>query len=295
MKFRKLILFLPLLFLFSCSQLGGGDKIATSGELMWKIEKEGLPGVSYLYGTIHLMPKDEFFMPKDAVEALKNSKALVLEADIDMSLKEQVALAQKMLLPSGKTYQDYMPKERYDALYSYLLDSVGIKESKIERYFKLKPFYLMGIVLAEHYGDVVMYEKEFTNIAKKNDIPLKELEGVDYQIDLVDSTGLSMVFTELDELSIVPDFEHLLDLYEKKDLDNIYLELMSELDTADVNDKLMEDLLFKRRNNEWILKIEKLVAEQPVFIAVGCGHLAGDYGIVKKLQDEGYTLTPMPF
>lgn len=294
MKVKKLILFLPFLLFLSCSH-HDGKKVATSGELMWKIEKEGLPGASYLYGTIHLMPADEFFMPQDAVDALKASKSLVLEADIDMSVKEQIALAKKMVMPAGKTYQDYMPKEIYDALYSYLLDSVGIKEARLERYFKLKPFYLLGIVLKENYQDVVMYEQEFSKLAQKNDIPLNELEGVEYQINLIDSTGLSMVFPTLDELSMIPDFEHLMELYKTKNLNSIYSELMSELDTTDVNDKLMEDLLFKRRNNEWIPKIEKLVADQPVFIAVGCGHLAGDYGIVNKLKQKGYTLTPMPF
>lgn len=295
MKIRKLILFVPLLFLFACSHSGGGKKVASSGELMWKIEKEGLPGVSYLFGTIHLMPKDDFFMPQDAVTALEASKALVLEVDVDMTVKEQVALAQKMLLSGGETYQDYMSEDDYKILRSYMLDTIGLKEAKVDRYLKIKPMFLMGVILTEYYEDVVMYEKEFSAIAKKKDIPLLEMEGVDYQLNLMDSIGLLMDFPTPDELTLVPDFEKLMKVYKTKNLNDIFQMAMSDIDPNDPDDVLMEDVLFRRRNNEWIPKIEKMVVEQPVFIAVGCGHLGGDYGIVKQLQAEGYTLTPMPF
>jgi uncharacterized protein YbaP (TraB family) len=47
------------------------------------------------------------------------------------------------------------------------------------------------------------------------------------------------------------------------------------------------------RNSRWIPLIQQSMQKHPIFIAVGSGHLGGPNGVVRLLQREGYTLTPI--
>lgn len=294
MKNIKSVFYILVLVFFASCSTKNKVSVANSGELMWKIEKEGLPGASYLYGTIHLMPDENFFIAEDAQKALSECESVTLEANVDMSIKEQMALAQTMMLPAGKEYTDYMSMRDYNQFRAYLMDTIGMKEGKVDRYMKIKPLFLMAVILTEYYDDVTMYEMEFIDMAKDQNKEILELEGAAYQMDLIDSIGLGMFFPEADDIQeIVPGFEKLLSAYLTKDLDNLYTTLMEDVDLTKEEDKLTMEYLFHRRNAEWIPKIEKIITKETSFIAVGCGHLAGETGVVARLKAEGYTLTPM--
>lgn len=47
---------------------------------------------------------------------------------------------------------------------------------------------------------------------------------------------------------------------------------------------------FFLRNQKWIPKIKDIIHHQSAFIAVGAGHLPGEYGLIDLLRKEGYTL-----
>ncbi len=55
-----------------------------------------------------------------------------------------------------------------------------------------------------------------------------------------------------------------------------------------------EQKLLVERNSIWMQKILN-IQEQTAVIAVGAGHLGGDYGLLNQLQQTGYTLTRAPF
>ncbi len=55
---------------------------------------------------------------------------------------------------------------------------------------------------------------------------------------------------------------------------------------------MVEDLLLEKRNLGWIDRLESQVAPgEHVLIAVGAGHLPGEVGILRLLEDKGYTVT----
>jgi uncharacterized protein YbaP (TraB family) len=56
----------------------------------------------------------------------------------------------------------------------------------------------------------------------------------------------------------------------------------------------MEDLLMVSRNRSWIPVITKAAEKGPVFVAFGALHLSGDQGVLNLLQQEGFTLEPLP-
>jgi uncharacterized protein YbaP (TraB family) len=110
-------------------------------QLLYRISGNGLKQDSYLFGTIHTMPKEDFEMPKKVMDALKSCGTIALEIDLNMSLSEKIELAKMTMLPNGGTLKDYMPDSSYTKLKSYCMDSLSWKESKFEQYSHMKPFF----------------------------------------------------------------------------------------------------------------------------------------------------------
>jgi uncharacterized protein YbaP (TraB family) len=54
-----------------------------------------------------------------------------------------------------------------------------------------------------------------------------------------------------------------------------------------------EDLLLVTRNKNWIPVMGEMMKTQPVFFAVGAGHLGGKNGVIALLRQEGYTVVPV--
>ncbi len=80
--------------------------ISSQAQLLYKIEGKDLQKPSYIYGTIHIMPKKQFVISESITTALKECETLVMEVDINMDLKTQIDVAQRSLLPDGKTIAD---------------------------------------------------------------------------------------------------------------------------------------------------------------------------------------------
>jgi hypothetical protein len=57
----------------------------------------------------------------------------------------------------------------------------------------------------------------------------------------------------------------------------------AEMSTA----SFMENFL-TQRNKNWIPVIEKLISSQKTFIAVGAGHLPGEFGVIELLRKKGF-------
>lgn len=243
---------------------------------------------SYLYGTIHLMPEKDFFIAQDALACLKSSSSLMLEVDMDMSIKDQLKLAQRMVLPKGKTMKDYMDASDYQKLYVYLSDSVGLGESKIESYMKIKPLFLMSIVFIEYYENIKVYEQEFTQIAKNNDLNLQALETIDEQLNIIEKMGLDMEMPVGDDINFIADYERLKSQYMAKDLEGLYTVIREEMDSEQSKYAHLEAQLLTDRNNNWIPVIDSLVNVESTFIAVGAAHLAGKEGLINLLREKGY-------
>jgi uncharacterized protein YbaP (TraB family) len=52
--------------------------------------------------------------------------------------------------------------------------------------------------------------------------------------------------------------------------------------------KLLDD-----RNMNWIVQMKNIMPETPTLFVVGAGHLPGKNGVLKLLENEGYTVEPI--
>jgi uncharacterized protein YbaP (TraB family) len=236
------------------------------------------------------MPKKQFVISESITTALKECDALVMEVDINMDFKTQIDAAQRSLLPYGKTIADITSAENAQKIRQFCIDSLHWKESKYVRMSRLTPFFLTSIILQDLIGKSKSFEVELNKLAEKNKMTTLGLETIQMQMDLVNDVPYEEQIKLLLEGLTTDNSEYntMLNCYLKQDLNKLG-ELMND---AELSPEFNANFLVKRNQN-WIPQISKMVQEKPIFIAVGAGHLPGEQGVLKLLQEAGYTVTPI--
>jgi uncharacterized protein YbaP (TraB family) len=274
---KKIVLLFILLASFSQAQL------------LYQISGNDLAQASYLYGTIHILPKEKFELSNSLKRAFEASKTIAMEVDLDMSGAEKIALAQKVLLPDGKTLKDFMAEQDYLQLKMYCIDSLKWSESKFERSSKLKPMFFSSILIQESMSDMASYEMEFNKMAKKKHKNTIGLETIEFQLGLFDQLPMQ---TQVDMLkqdykSDLKSFDTLLACYLKEDLETLGVLMAAE--TAAYPE--FNEILLVQRNKSWIAPMRAQMQKESTFFAVGAGHLSGPEGVIALLRANGYTVT----
>jgi len=259
--------------------------------LLWEVSGNGLAQKSYIFGTMHMMKKQDFFITDIMKEKLTGCQSFVTEVDMNIPLAQQLEIAKKMYLPEAKTVKDYVTEEEFRNFKTIVIDSMHLKESKFEKYIRLKPFFLSAILSQHVAGKVKAYEKELYKIAKNKGIPSDGLESFDFQFSLVDATPIeeqakSMVSEVLDFKKTQQLLADMVAAYKQQDLAKLYDYVMKSPDT---NSEFSENFIFKR-NQKWIPLIDEKIKKQSCFIAVGAAHLPGENGILHLLVQQGYTV-----
>jgi hypothetical protein len=96
-----------------------------------------------------------------------------------------------------------------------------------------------------------------------------------------------MILESLKELeSSKKKFAEMEELYLQQDLDR--LSELSKESSNYLNRSFLED-----RNLDWIPKIENMMKDKVVFVAVGAAHLAGQEGVIELLIKNGYHVLPV--
>lgn len=114
--------------------------------LLWEIRGEGLSRPSYVYGTIHLIPKDSFFITDVVKEAMGEADELVLEVPIaDMGIGDMMKMMQYMYLPQGESLDKLLSKQDYAYLDSFIqtLPQAGMQSVSMESLNHMQPMMSM--------------------------------------------------------------------------------------------------------------------------------------------------------
>ena len=262
--------------------------------LFWQIRHADIEKPSYLYGTIHVIGAEDFFLGENVQNTLSSADKLIMEIDFDEM--DMSALATAGLLPDGKSMRDYLSEEDYDVVAQMLSDSIGLSPMAFEgAYSRMKPLFLEQLVIYKFLGGNPMsYENEFNFIAEREGIESEGLESFEGQLAFLDQIPLDEQYADL--LYSIKNwgetrsqFQKMLDAYKAQDLN-----ALNRLIEVEMENPKMKELLLDRRNKEWIPKLSNSINEGNAFIAVGAGHLSGGYGLIQLLRHEGYEVWPYP-
>ncbi|RUO32580.1 TraB/GumN family protein [Aliidiomarina soli] len=259
--------------------------------LLWKVTGNDLDQPSYLFGTIHVICQDRFYMDERIEDAIASSEQLAKEIDISAP-GTMMRLQQLMVNPDGPYLEEHLNEDELATLDQYFLDNFGVGLAQVGA---LKPMALNSMLLmgAMPCADTESYEAFFAQRASELELPILELESVEFQMSLFDNIPQEEQVSWLlemvkDDQATTEQMESLIDAYLSEDLDTL-LALMEE----DPQFAEYAEVLLDERNQNWVAPIREMIHERSTFIAVGAGHLPGDMGVITLLQDAGYTVEPV--
>ena len=297
----------PLLALFAVAlalPALAQEKLETG--LLWRIDADDAPAPSYLFGTIHLIDAEDFLLSDSLMAALNRVDQVYFEIDpADMqNPMAMMPLIQSAMMSDGTTLKDLLDDEEYGRVDAHFSE-LGLPMMFLER---IKPMFL-SILASTDLSDmkgmmggggeaadskIKSYEMELSGIAEQLEKPVEGLETMAFQMSLFDSipyeAQAKMLLDAVDHPDTGEDaLTALTKVYVSGDVEAMYAMSMSE----DGGVAGYESMLLSNRNRNWVAPITASVAARPSLFAVGAGHLGGPEGVIKLLEAEGYTLTPI--
>lgn len=266
--------------------------------LLWEISGNGLGKPSYLYGTIHMICKDDASLGDSLVSAIERSDRVYFEVDMD-NLMEMVMAFKDFKMRNDTTLSDLLSKDDYEKVKEFMESkSTILPFSKLETY---KPMLVSSLLMESDAGceQAVAMEQLIMEQAKKSGKRIEGLETMSYQASIFDSIPYKLQAEQL--LKYVKDegdtkgnadkqFEEMTEAYKSQDI-----EKLGEFINEDDGLENYGDILLYNRNRNWVKKLKTIMPEKSVVVAVGAGHLAGDKGVIKLLRKEGYTVRPIKY
>lgn len=295
----KYLSFLITFFLLGSFEIHSQENAVTEfpmsqSSLLWKIEGPGVQKGSYLFGTMHLIEKEYFIFPDKLEKLVKKSECLVMELP---GLPNQFEAMNLVTLKKG-TFFDFFTKEQTDTILRWAKTELGMDEAKFRASMsQMKPFIVVQMATQMQFiGKTESYEMTFEKIARENKIEIKGLETMEQQMSFFDSLSneqqAEMVMESIRDgdktLRLTKEMQQ---VYTRQNVDSLYLMIQDEGGTISSEQTEFLD----NRNKNWVPQIIEMIADKKTFIAVGAGHLGGPNGVIRFLEHEGYTLTPVEF
>lgn len=296
MKRWSSVFLLGLLTMAGCAQKNDGLKTsANTNTLLWKISGKGLSKPSYLFGTIHMLCEEDAVLSDNMKKAIKAADEVYLEIDLD-NLMEMFGAMAKMKMTGDTTLQDLLSPEDYTLVKEYFESrSSMIPFSMLESF---KPILAASTLEQSKLpcDNMAAMDQIVMQEAKDNDKEVKGLETMSYQAGMLDSIPYKMQAEQL--VSYVKNNGKSDDGTEMKDMLKAYndqdLQKLEEMMTkADAGMSGFTELLLYNRNRNWVKKLNDLLPNKALVIAVGAGHLPGEQGVINLLRKEGYTVEPV--
>lgn len=292
----KLISFFTLLTIFySCNaQIKQQPLIVNKNDnsLLWEVSGNGLQQSSYLFGTFHLMCKNDIHFSKQLTTAVGQSQKVYMEMDMDDPATMLGGLL-LMNMKDGKTLQQLYSADDYKKIERYFTDSLHTPISFIQ---KMKPFFLQALLYPKMMPckTISGVEEELMKVAKLAKKEIKGLETMEFQAAVFDSIPYEEQAKELlksiDSMAANKNnFDTMMNVYKSQQINEI--ENLFSKSEAGIKDHL--DLLLNNRNKNWVAQLKTIIKTTPVFVAVGAGHLVGKQGLIALLRKEGYTVQPL--
>lgn len=260
--------------------------------LLWEISGNGLKKPSYLFGTFHMMCKDDIHFSDNLRAAFDYADEVYFEMDLDDPANTLGALL-FMNMKEGKTINELISPEEYSRLEKYFADSL---RTSLKSFKKMKPSMLEAFLYPKMMPCKTMsgVEQELMKIAVKDKKEIKGFETIAFQAAVFDSIPYDMqaksLIKTIDSIQQYRlYFDTMLHVYRSQQLDKI--EAMFNQPEFGLQEGM--EFLLDNRNENWVKQLKGILPRQNIFMAVGAGHLVGKKGLIELLRKEGYTLRPI--
>lgn len=293
MKFFSFLLILGMPVFCSAQSAPASLKTnASDNTLLWEVSGKGLPKPSYLFGTFHLLCRDDIRFSNSLKQSVQNATEVYLELDMDDPAMILSSLT-LMTMKGNKKLKDLYTEAEYKRVVDYFKDSM---QTPIYLFQTMKPFFLVALLYPKMMPcpTVSSVEDEIMKLAKQNGKEIKGLETMAFQASVFDSIPYEEQAAELlksiDSMALSKKyFDSMVMAYKEQRIN----ELGSLMKNEDFGMESNQDILLDKRNKNWVEQLKTIMKKKPVFVAVGAGHLLGETGLIALLRKEGYKVRPL--
>jgi uncharacterized protein len=257
--------------------------------LLWEVSGNKLKKPSYIFGTFHLMCRDDIKFSNALKLAVQYSDLMYMELDMDDPATMLGGLA-LMNMKGGKKLKELYTADEYARLERYFKDSLKMPLSFVER---IKPSMAGALLYPKMMPckTVSGVEEQLMKLAKQDKKEIRGLETMAFQASVFDSIPYEKQAQELlktiDSLQQYKKyFDTMLTVYKSQRINDIEKMFSDEKFGMAEN----PDILLYNRNRNWVKQLKTIMQQQSIFAGVGAGHLVGKQGLIELLRKEGYTV-----
>ncbi len=297
-RFRTFLTILAATLLSACStsepvQL---DTVKEGKPALWKVSgtKPEQAGSAYMFGTIHLLPKNVKWRTPLLEEAIAESDNLTIEV---LGLEDAQAAAKifsKLAISSKQPEVEQRIKPSLRDELDAIIDKADIPEFALNRMeswaaaLSLASAQTANLGLSSAEGVDKKLAAQFHGKKK----PIKALETIEKQLgyfdQLPENLQREMLSTVVEEANnSKAAFEELFNAWITGD----EAELTRLSDGGILEDPQIREKLLLTRNQDWADQIDKIMQKPgKTFIAVGAAHLVGPHSVQSMLETRGYKI-----
>ncbi len=256
---------------------------------LWKVSDADT--TIYLFGTIHLLPKDLVWQSPKIAAAIKQSQGLVLETVLDRDPQKTGAIMTQLGMSKGlPPLLDRVPADKREALQKVVTKS-GLPLAVLDQFetwaaaLTLASAGMRDLPVSAEYGAEASLSRQFTTASK----PVSGLETPGQQLGYFDSLPEAaqrkfLASIAEDDSNAKAEFDAMIAAWGSGDVKKIALTFDDELKLSPE----LTEVLLKQRNRNWAAWIgERMRKPGTVFLAVGAGHLAGSGAVTELLAARG--------
>lgn len=260
--------------------------------ILWRVETdEAAP--SHILGTIHSNDPRVLDLSAPVERAFADADRYVFEVDL-----ERVADGEGMNLMfdmDGRPLADKLPDDLWQRARTAARER-GIPEPNLQA---LKAWALALVLVMPDADPTTILDYRLHERARKREEPVTSLESVEEQIGIFDGLEqdrqiglLRQALDYIEEQDSKARFDELVELYLDRDLAGMarLAESHPLLPGADDNASLMRKLL-DQRSRIMVTRMQSALNQGGAFIAIGALHLPGENGILRRLREQGYSVT----
>ncbi|MDH5180558.1 MAG: TraB/GumN family protein [Gammaproteobacteria bacterium] len=260
--------------------------------IVWQISRSGLKP-SYLMGTMHSDDERIVKLSDKAEVVFKKADSFTAEMKLDFPTMQ--AMSSLMFFNDGQDLEKVIGAKRYQICVGYLVEH-GLPETMIR---SMKPWAVSATLSMPKPKTGLVLDMWLYQRAESDGKRIYGLETPVEQASVFEAFTLQQQISMLDdtlryyhELPVM--LEEMIGHYLRGDLTG--LERVGDKYMQQGDPKLAQEMMQRAitdRNHRMVKRMQPRLLEGNSFIAVGALHLPGEEGILRLLEKQGYTVTPV--
>lgn len=301
-----ILLGLPAFLLAACTPakpfIPEASQVPFGQGRIWQVEAAGFE-TSYVFAAYDLPDKRALALPQAAETAFQEAEVLAFEGLGDPYIQAEIYKAENLELTGDQTLRELIGSRSFGIL------SWHMNRRQLAPNNKAKPWVMWFYLGGENFG-FTEHDGFYQNRADQTQVAWLEDRAAKAEKDVVGLQTDREYFDIYDKMPLDQQADMLrvrLDRYAERPirtpkasfyvdgdlarLNALWQEYLSWLEPATA--RTLDDNMVNNRNRSMVERMLPLMREQPTFVAVGALHLPGEMGILRLLEQQGFTVVPL--